>query len=305
MTPPYLYEVDALNCRDLYYVDLQLFDLPAMGAAYILDADRPAILETGIGKRHDRVLDALDALDIDREDVKVISPTHVHLDHAGGAGFLARECPNATVLTYERGVSHLIDPSRLIAGTKEAVGEQWRFYVEPVPVPDDRVRGLRDGEVIDLGNHELEVHHTPGHARHQAVYYDRRSDSVFTADAAGIYVPQRSRVEPTTPPPRFDFDQSLRDIETLRDLDPTTLLYTHFGPRSDAGEALAGYERVLKQWVAMVKQTRSELDDDRAVIEYFAKRTEMTDVWGEQKAKPETRMNVRGVLGYLDRKRNR
>jgi len=300
VTPPYLYEVDAPNCQDLYYIDLELYDVSGMGAAYILNADQPAILETGIGKRYHRVLTALEALDINRGDIEIISPTHVHLDHAGGAGFLARECPNAMVLTYERGVPHLADPSQLIAGTKQAVGEQWQFYVEPVPVPDDRVGSLQDGDVIDLGDHKLEVHHAPGHARHQAVYYDRQADTVFAGDAAGIYVPGMNRIEPTTPPTQFDFDRSLDDLEMLRDIAPTTLLYSHFGPRSDVTEALTEYERVLRQWIARIERKRAHLDDE-AVIECFVERTDMTDVWGERKARPETRMNVCGVLGYLDR----
>lgn len=301
MTPSYLYEVDASRYRGLYYVDLELYDVPRMGAAYILDAERPAIIETGIGKRHHRILRALEALDIAREDVEVVTPTHVHLDHAGGAGYLANECPNATVLTYERGVPHLVDPSRLVAGTKRTVGEQWQYYVEPVPIPDDRVRGIEDGERIDLGDRELEVHHAPGHARHQAVYYDHQADAVFTADAAGIYVPQANRLEPTTPPTQFDLDRSIADVEMLRDLEPATLLYTHFGPRSDAREALSRYERVLGEWVSTIRRQRQRLDDNEAVIDYFIERTEMTDIWGEQKAIPETRMNVQGVLDYLDR----
>lgn len=301
MDLPYLYEVDAENCDDIYYVDLELFDVPEMGAAYIVDADRPAIIETGIGKQYQRILDALDALEIARDDIQVISPTHVHLDHAGGTGFLARDCPNATVLTYERGVRHLVDPTHLVAGTKQAVGEQWQYYVEPIAISDDRVRGLEDGELIDLGNHELEVHHAPGHAQHQAIYLDRKSNAVFTADAAGIYVPEVHQLQPTSPPTQFDLEQALSDVEMLRSLHPATLLYTHFGPRTNVEDALSDYEQLLKEWVEEVQQKRNQFEDDEAVIEYFSEHAAMTNVWGEHKSRPEARMNVRGVFGYLDR----
>lgn len=302
MDLPYLHRVDEIERGDIYYVDLELFDVPEMGTAYIIDGERPTIIETGIGKRVQRILEALDEIGIEREGVEYISPTHVHLDHAGGAGFLARECPNATVLTHERGVRHLVDPSRLVAGTKQAVGEQWQYYVEPISISEDRVRGLEDGETIDLGNHELEVHYAPGHAKHQAVYYDRQTDAVFTADAAGIYVPEVHELQPTSPPTQFDLEQALEDVEMLRDLDPSLLLYTHFGPRSDVDAALSEYEDLLRRWVTEVERKRAELEDDDAVIEYFSENAEMVDVWGEHKARPEARMNVRGVLGYLDRR---
>ncbi|UHQ98759.1 MBL fold metallo-hydrolase (plasmid) [Natrinema zhouii] len=297
----FLHEVNPTHYEDTYYVDLDLYDIPSMGCAYILDADRPAVIETGVGKRYERILEALDEIGIKYEDVEVIAPTHVHLDHAGGAGFLARECPNATVRTYERGARHLVDPSRLVTGTKQAVGERWKFYVEPVPIDEDRVSGLEDGDVIDLGDRELEVHHAPGHAKHQAVYYDRQSDVVFAADAAGIYVPELDRIQPTTPPTQFDLEGALTDIDLLRDLDPDMLLYTHFGPRADVDRALSEYEELLKEWVDEIREKRAELTGDEAVIEHFPQRTDIVDLWGEENAVSEIRMNVRGVLGYLDR----
>lgn len=299
MATEYQYSVDQHD--DIHYVDLEMYDAPKFGAAYIIDAERPAIVETGVGRRYERILEALDELGISRGDVEVITPTHVHLDHAGGAGYLAEACPNATVLAYERGVRHLIDPSRLISGTKEAVGEQWRFYGEPRPVPEPRTKALNDGDTIDLGDHELSVHHAPGHARHQAVYLDETSGALFAADAAGINVPQTGELMPTTPPPEFDLEGALSDIDTIRTLDAETLLYTHFGERNDVDTALDSYERVLEEWVEAVRSKRREFESDQAVVEHFSENTDMIGVWGEQKARPEARMNVRGVLNYLDR----
>ena len=298
MNSKHLYTINGYE--DFYYVDLNMFGAPQFGSAFIIDAERPAIIETGLGRNYKRILDALNKLDIALVDIEIISPTHVHLDHAGGAGYLADACPNAVVLTHERGVRHLIDPSRLVAGTKEAVGEQWQFYADPRPIPESRVKGLTGGDTIDLGDHELVVHHAPGHARHQAVYLDKSSGALFTADAAGINIPQTKEVVPTTPPPEFDLDLALRDIENLRDLDADTLLYTHFGYRHDVSTAFDLYERVLDQWVEEVSSKRQELRDDHAVINHFAKNTDMVSIWGEQKARAEVRMNTRGVLRYLD-----
>lgn len=294
------YPVETGDCTDLYYVDTGMYDTAEYGAVYILTGERSAVIDTGIGQRHELILDALESVDIAPEELDIIAPTHVHLDHAGGAGYLARDCPNATVVVHERGARHLIDPARLIEGTKAAVGDQWQFYGDPLSVPEDRIRPLTDGDTIDLGNHQLHTHHVPGHATHQIVFEDPANDAVFTADAAGIYVPTTDAVCETSPPSEFDLEQCLSDIELLEDLDPETLLYAHYGP-TPAANRLPAYADVLTDWVASVEEKRKQLENDAAVVEYFAETTPMVDVWGERKARAEAGMNVRGVLQYLDK----
>jgi glyoxylase-like metal-dependent hydrolase (beta-lactamase superfamily II) len=279
-----------------------MYDTDEYGAVYIYDSARPAIVDTGIGTHYERILDALDELSIAREDVAVIAPTHVHLDHAGGAGFLAEECPNAEVMTHEIGAPHLVDPSRLVAGTKEAVGDQWEFYVDPNPVPEDRVVELNAGDEINLGDHHLDVYHAPGHAPHQTVFYDRDDDAVFVADAAGIWVPAVETVRPTSPPPNFDLEQCLADLDTIRDLDPEALLYPHFGPAEYDPDLLDEYADVLGEWVAEVEAKYEELGDGEAVEDHFADNAELVELWGDRKASEEARLNVRGVVTYLDRR---
>ncbi|WIV68624.1 MBL fold metallo-hydrolase [Natrialbaceae archaeon AArc-T1-2] len=296
-------EVTAGDCSDLYVVDTGMFETSNYGAAYVLDADRPAVVESGIGANAEHILEALEAAGIDREKLEVIAVSHIHLDHAGGAGFLAEACPNAEVYVPEVGAHHLVDPDRLVEGTKTAVGDQWEFYAEPEPVPEERLVGLEDGDVIDLGDHELRVHAAPGHAPHHAVFEDPANDAVFTADAAGLWAADREEIMETSPPSQFNFERCLEDVDMLIDLDPDVLLYTHFGPREvgdDAEAALEEYKDVLTEWVETVEEKRAELDDDEAVIEYFGDNPKMEDVWSERKAREERMMNARGVLGYLD-----
>jgi glyoxylase-like metal-dependent hydrolase (beta-lactamase superfamily II) len=295
-------EVTAGECTDLYYVDTGMYDVDEYGAVYLLDAEEPALVDTGIGTHYERVLDLLAHAGVDPSEVAYVVPTHVHLDHAGGTGFLAAECENATVAVHPRGARHLVDPTRLWEGTKQAVGDQFEFYTEPEPVPEDRVQEVGDGDVLDLGDHELHAHDAPGHAPHQHVFHDPANDAVFTADAAGIYVPAIDEVRETTPPPQFDLEQALADVETIARLDPSVLLFSHFGPQP-TDDLLARYEARLTDWVATVEAAQQELPDDDAVVEHFVQTTEMTAVWGERKAAAETAMNVRGVLAYLDRKR--
>ncbi len=293
------YPVETGECTDLFYLDTGMYDTAEYGAVYILAGERSALIDTGIGRHYDLILDALESVGIAPEELDIIAPTHVHLDHAGGAGYLARHCPNATVVVHERGVRHLVDPARLIEGTKAAVGDQWQFYEEPVPIPEDRIQPLTDGDVIDLGDHQLHTHHVPGHASHQVVFEDPANDAVFTADAAGIYVPTIDAVRETSPPSEFDLEQCLSDIELLEDIDPETLLYAHFGPTPTA-DRLTEYADVLTDWVVAVETKRQQVENDRDVVEHFAENTSMIDVWGERKARAEADMNTRGVLQYLD-----
>ncbi len=210
------------DCSDLYYVDTGMYETPGYGAAYILDADQPAIVETGIGTNHEFLLEALADLEIDREEVATIAVTHIHLDHAGGAGFLAEACPNASVYVPAAGASLLADPGRLVAGTKAAVGDQWEFYVEPEPIDEDRIVEIENGDTIDLGDHSLCVHGAPGHAFHQVVLENPENNAVFTGDAAGIWVPDRERIVETSPPSDFDLEAVSLTSRRLRKSTPTS-----------------------------------------------------------------------------------
>ena len=294
-----LREVETGSCEDLYYLDVGLYGTDEYGSVYILDAERPAVVDTGTGANHERLLGALEEVGIAPGDLAVIAVTHVHLDHAGGAGYLARDCENATVVVHERGARHLVDPERLVEGTRQVVGARWQHYADPLPVGEERLTVVTDGDVVDLGDHELRVHYAPGHAPHQVVFHDPANDAVFTADSAGIYVPRRDEVEPTSPPVNFDLDQVLADVDTLRDIDPETLLYGHFGPAL-RGDHLDAYAETIEAWVDAIREARERLGDDDAVVDHFVERADTAELWGEEQSEIETALNVRGVLVALD-----
>ena len=294
-----IHEVTAGDGSDLYYVDVGLFDTPEYGSVYVLAGEEPALVDTGTGHSHEVVLDALAELGIDRSALSAILLTHVHLDHAGGASPLAAACPNADVYVHASGAQFLRDPERIWTGTKAVVGDRIEYYREPEPIPDERIVELGDDDRVELGDRTLDVHRAPGHAFHQVVYHDRGSDGVFTADAAGVYVPALDRPRPTSPPPGFDLAACLDDVAMLADLEPTALYYGHFGDRP-TGDNLAVYRERLRSWVDAVAAKQQELGDDEAVKQYFAEQTETGDVWSGAHARGEERMNVAGVLHYLD-----
>ena len=286
--------------EDCWYVDTGMYDVEEYGSVYLLDGERPALVDTGLGTDVERVLDLLEAAGVAPDDLAVIAVTHVHLDHAGGVGPLVEACPSATVYVHESGARHLVDPSRLWAGTKQAVGDQIEYYTEPTPIPAERITELTDGDEIDLGDHTLVARHAPGHAPHQVVFDAPSLDAVFTADAAGIYTPSTDEVHVTSPPPNFALEQALDDVDMLGELGREWLCYAHYGPARTA-DRLEEYATVLETWVEDVERARERHADDEAVVDHFVETVSTPDVWSDHKARAEVAMNVRGVLTYLDR----
>ena len=286
---------------DLYVHNTGMFDTDEYGSVYVYDAERPAVIDTGTGANREALFETLEEVGIGRNDLAWIVATHAHLDHAGGAGYLAERYPSAEVVVPERGARHLVDPDRLVAGTKSAVRDQWRYYADPRPVPDDRITGLADGETIDLGDRELVVHAAPGHAPHHAVYHDPDADVVFTADGAGIYVPSVDTVRATTPPPQFDLDQCLADLRLIERLGPDVLCFAHFGPREYDADLIGEAKRAYVEWVEAVRAKREELGDDEAVVDHFENASTDVEYWNPERARAEASLNARGVLTYLDR----
>ena len=292
-------EVTFDGAGDLYCLDAGLYDTPAYGAVYIFDTPRPTVIETSTGRNHELLLDALDELGIRRTDLRNIVLTHIHLDHAGGAGFLAADCPNAEVHVHEIGAPFVAEPEQLVDGVKRAIGDLWDFHVEPVPIPSDRITPLSDGDSIELGGRALDVIHVPGHATHQIAVYDEQSNALFTADEAGMWLPEHELLTVTTPPTTFDLERNLENLDRLDSVVPETLLYTHFGSRS-TGSTLDAYGKLLTEWVADIEAKREVLDDS-AVIEHFVSTADLSSALGEPAGTEPTRMFVRGVMRYLDR----
>src|SRR6201997_768942 len=171
---------------------------PGHAAAHlIVDGGRAAFVDVGTNFSVPYLLAALDALGVPRTAVDYLLLTHVHLDHAGGAGLLLQELPNARAVLHPRGAPHMIDPSRLIAGSKAVYGERRfaEFYGELVPIPRERVRVAADGERVSLGGRTLELIHTPGHAMHHYAVVDAADASIFSGDTFATSYP------PPAPPP--------------------------------------------------------------------------------------------------------
>ncbi|MGQ9476891.1 MAG: MBL fold metallo-hydrolase [Candidatus Bipolaricaulia bacterium] len=297
--------MDLIELRGLsgiYLVDTGQFGLEGFGAAYILDGPIAAIIETGLSYSAPRILKALDELRIAPADVGYILATHIHLDHAGGAGPLAGACPNATVAVHERGAKHLIKPAYLVKSVREATGPMFRHYGEAVPIPRERLLELEGGEMISLGGgFKLKVLATPGHAPHHLCFFEERNRALFVGDAAGIYWPKADRLLPTTPPPSFDLESSLRSLELLQGLGAKHLLYTHFGPHNRPTKMLRAYSQLLRDWVEEIQKLRRGRKSDEAVKESLLEKYGplLEGYYEPGMVAHELKMNAEGVLQYL------
>lgn len=221
-------------------IDTLLGGREGITAAYLVSGPSPALVETGAQTSVPAVKAALAAQGLAPDDLAWLVLTHIHLDHAGGVGDIAAAFPKATVVVHPRGARHLVEPARLIAGTAAVHGPELApLYGGLTPTPEDRIVVAESGHRIPLGgSRELLALDAPGHARHQMMLVDESTGTVMAGDALGVQFPG-SGLYPSVPPPEFDIDAAVATLDTIRDLDPTTLLLGHFGPVDDPQESIA------------------------------------------------------------------
>lgn len=239
------------------------FGRPRLAAAYLLvEQGRAAFVDTGTNHSVTNLLATLRAQGLQPADVDWLIVTHVHLDHAGGAGLLLAQLPNARLVVHPRGARHLADPSQLMAGVRSVYGDGMvaRDYGELVPVSQERILAVEDGNVLHLADRPLRFLDTPGHARHHFCVWDERSGSCFAGDTLGVcYEELRAAGShyalPSTSPVQFDPEALPRSIERLLALRPQRAYITHYG----------GIEAVRAQAMMVLAQVRAMVEIGRAL----------------------------------------
>lgn len=217
------------------------FFRPQFDASHLLvENGRAAFVDTGTNYSVPRLLGELREKQIPVDAVDYVILTHVHLDHAGGAGLLMRELPNARAVIHPRGVRHMVDPGALIAGATAVYGaeEIQRSYGELVPIPADRIDTAGDGHVIDLAGRVLVCLDTPGHARHHICIHDARSGAFFTGDTFGLSyrefdTDKGAFILPTSTPVQFEPDALKASIERMLAYAPRQMFLTHYSRVTD------------------------------------------------------------------------
>jgi glyoxylase-like metal-dependent hydrolase (beta-lactamase superfamily II) len=291
---------------------------PGMAASHLLvDADRAAFVDTGANNAVPLLLGALESAGLAPDSVDYVLLTHVHLDHAGGAGLLMEALPNAVAVLHPRGARHMVDPSKLEAGARAVYGDA-RFdavYGALHPIPASRVRTVEDGDVLALGGRELEFLHTEGHARHHYCIHDRSAGVVFTGDTFGLSyraldTARGEFIFPTTTPVQFDPAALHASIDRLMTLRPAAAYLTHFSRVTDLERLAADLHRDIDAYTALAAAAAGHADLEQrledGVRERLYRRLDEHGVradprWREHHLALDIRLNAQGIAVWMER----
>lgn len=247
---------------------------PQFDAAYlIVENGRAAFIDCGTYYAIPHMLAALDQVGLTTEAVDWLILTHVHLDHAGGAGELMTHLPNARLMVHPRGARHMIDPSILWAGASAVYGEavMEKTYGRMVPIPAERVIEAADGQVVDLAGRALRCLDTPGHAKHHLTIHDERANVCFTGDVFGLSYRDFDTaagpfILPTTSPVQFDPPALHASIDRLVALQPTAMYLTHYGRVENVAKLAADLHVQIDAMVELARAADGRPDRHAAMI---------------------------------------
>jgi glyoxylase-like metal-dependent hydrolase (beta-lactamase superfamily II) len=293
---------------------------PGHAAAHlIIDSGRAAFVDVGTNDSIPYLLAALAELGVAREAVDYLLLTHVHLDHAGGAGALMRELPNARAVLHPRGAPHMIDPTRLITGSKAVYGEERfeRLYGELLPIPATRVQVVQDGERVRLGGRELQLLHTPGHAAHHYVVVDAAHDSIFSGDTFGISYRGLDTaagpfITPATVPTQFDPEQHLASVERMLGFHPESIYLMHFSRVTGVPRLGEMLKAQIRAFVAMARAHADDADPHpgirTAMLAHWVsllrlQGSTLTPAAIEQALHGDLELNTQGLIAWLQREK--
>lgn len=248
-----IYAVDALYLR------------PRLAAVHLIkEGDRVALVDTGTNDSLPRVMCALDELGVSSQQVDYIFLTHIHLDHAGGAGSMMQHFPNARLVVHPRGVRHMIDPSKLIEGATAVYGkeEMARLYGTVLPIDPARIVEATHDLRLALGGRQVHVLDTPGHARHHVCIRDEKTGHIFTGDAFGLSYPEfdidcRQFVFPGTTPVQFDPEEMHASIDLMMNFNPGAIYLTHFGQVRDVPGTAREMHRLIDAYVEIARRHKN------------------------------------------------
>jgi glyoxylase-like metal-dependent hydrolase (beta-lactamase superfamily II) len=296
------------------------FHRPLFDAAYlIVERGRAAFVDTGTNHAVPRLLAALESASIGVDAVDYVVPTHVHLDHAGGAGLLMRHLPNARLIVHPRGARHLVDPSHLVRSATGVYGaaEIDRSYGTIVPVPAERVVATRDGMTIELAGRPLLFLDTPGHAMHHHCIWDAASRAFFTGDTFGLSYRDFDTaagpwIMPTSTPVQFQPQALRRSIERMLAFTPTHMHLTHYGRVGDVARLGALLLDQLDEMVAVARAVPRDPDRHAALLRNLgaihlrslrAHGVILSDARIHELLALDLELNAQGIAIWLDRAR--
>jgi glyoxylase-like metal-dependent hydrolase (beta-lactamase superfamily II) len=265
--------------ENVYLIDDFDLSMAERTGTYVLMEEKITLIETSASPSIPYILEGLGSLGISPADISYIIVTHIHLDHAGGAGLMLKQSPEAKVIVHPKGARHLSDPSRLIQGAKAVYGDKFTQLFDPIiEIPEDRLIIKNDGDTLQIGNNVvLEFLDTPGHANHHFSIYHPSSNGIFSGDTAGIFYPQlyREGIEfylPSTSPNQFDPEKMLQSISRYKGLKIDRIYFGHYGMSENPGEAFRQVESWLKIFVEEAKQALIDESDSAKHVDTITQR---------------------------------
>jgi len=253
--------------------------------SYVLHGDDLTIIETSASPSVPYILEGLKELGIDPAEIKNIIVTHIHLDHAGGAGLLLRSCPNAKVYVHPRGQRHLADPSKLILSARTVYGDEFDQLFDPIlPIPEDRLVVMNDGETLKISeNRVLTFYDSPGHAKHHFSIHDSLSNGMFTGDTIGVAYPQLLEQGfelylPSTSPNQFDPDAMLNSLKKIEGLQVDRIYFGHYGVSENPSSVYEQIRSLLPKYVEAGEKVWSRFESDS----FEKKHEELTKALGKE-----------------------
>ncbi len=228
----------------VHTLDLHFQNTPGLIAAYVIETSSGLVLiETGPGSTLEKLRDGICALGLDEKNVRHVFVTHIHLDHAGSAGWWAQG--GAQVYCHEKAARHLIDPAKLISSARQIYAERMdSLWGEMLPAPEERVTVLADGESVTVGDVTISAWDTPGHARHHHAFVI--GDVCFTGDVAGMRLTGTNYLSVTAAPPQFEPVAYMTSVDRLARAGFRKLYLTHFGEITEVAAHLAEYRQRIQ-----------------------------------------------------------
>ena len=257
----------------VYAIDTEFAGTTMMDASHlILDSGEAAFVDVGSNFSIPRLLTALDSLGIARDQVRYVCITHVHLDHAGGAGQIMQDLPRATLVVHPRGTRHMIDPGDLYEGARQVYGTETMkaHYGELIPVPADRIREVNNGDTLTLGNRTLTFLDTPGHALHHYCIHDSTAGVVFSGDTFGISYRSLDTdkgpfIFPAATPVQFDPDAAHESVDRLAALNPGAIYLTHFSRVTGLDSLVPQLHADLDAYAEIGRRHRAEKPEPESI----------------------------------------
>ncbi len=249
-------------------LDTMLGGWDRVTAGYLIEGDSPVLVETGSQSSVPVLLDQLEQLGVDADGLAAVVVTHIHLDHAGGVGDVARAFPKATVYVHPKGARHLADPTKLVDSAARVYGPLLdSLYGRLDPTPEERIRVLEDGETIRVGpNRALVAVDSPGHAKHHMALHDTLSGILFAGDAVGVKLPDAGVLRPSTPPPDFDLSAAIGSLRRFAERKPTRLALAHYGLLDDPLAVLDEADGTLRKWADVAESAFRDGRDIAAAL---------------------------------------